>query len=88
MNFKKTFDIVGAIFGAVALAVSMVEAESETPGGGAAKKAEVIAKVTPLLKSIAPDAWEPVLIAFLPGLIDLLVFLANRSGFFAPSATP
>lgn len=82
MKFKKTFDLVGAIFGAVALVVATIEAENDAPGSGAAKKAEALAKLTPLLNSIVPDAWEGVLAVFLPTLVDLVVKAANASGFF------
>lgn len=82
MKFKSTFDTVSAIFGAVALVVATIEAENDAPGAGAAKKAEAVAKLTPLLNSIVPDAWEPVLAVFLPVLVDLVVKAANQTSFF------
>lgn len=83
---KKAFDLALTIFSVVALVVAAIEAENDAPGGGAAKKAQAIEKLLPILAPIVPDFLEPLLASLLPFVIDMAVKYANQSGFFGKPA--
>lgn len=68
---------------AVLLAVTAAELESGTPGAGAEKRERARALLSDAIDPWLPDWLDPVIDATAGFLIDAMVALANRTGFFA-----
>jgi hypothetical protein len=77
------FDIIKKAWAIIALCVLAVEMENQTPGAGAAKKQEACKRIKEALDPLLPDWLNPVVLGLTPMLIDAIVALANRTGFFA-----
>lgn len=68
---------------AVLLAVTAAELEREAPGGGEEKKTKASGLLFEAVDPWLPDWANPVIKAGASFLIDSMVALANRTGFFA-----
>lgn len=76
------FSTLKPVLMAVLLAVTAAELENEAPGGGAEKKARATELLVEAVDPWLPDWLDPVIGAAAGFLIDAMVALANRTGFF------
>ena len=79
---KIGMQIVSVVF----LAVTAAEMEHEGAGRGAEKKAAATARLTSTLDELLPDYLDPVIALSAGWLIDAVVVLLNRTGFFGQLA--
>lgn len=79
----KMFKQIQQAVATVALVVVAVELETEGAGKGAEKKALAQAKIQQALDPALPDWLNGAVYSAAGMLIDALVGLANRTGFFA-----
>lgn len=87
MNIKQTFEVVKTFLSLLAGLIALTELKAGAQDG-AAKKAEVLALLGDLAKKALPSAYVPVALALAPIAIDILVAVANSTGFFASSDAP
>ena len=76
------FDSVKQLVAVVFLAVVAAELESEGAGKGAEKKRAATEKLASVADALLPDYLNPVLAGCAGFLIDAVVTLINRTGFF------
>lgn len=81
------FDIVKKVFGTLLLLITAIEMQNTDPGAGAAKKAAVVAQLEHVVDPVLPTWIVPVVHGLAPLLIDTLVALANKTGFFTQLAS-
>lgn len=87
MNIKQAFESVRLFIALLAGLIALVELKG-TGADGAAKKAEVLQLLTDAAKKALPPSYLPIALALAPIAIDILVTVANSTGFFTPSAAP
>lgn len=80
------FKTVQSVLAAVLLAVTAAELEETAPGSGAAKRERAALLLQQAIDPWLPEWLDPVLGAAAGFLIDAVVSLANRTGFFASLA--
>lgn len=88
VTFRKAlamFKVAKQVIFAVLMVVMAVELQAE--GKGAEKKAAAAEQVRKLLDPLLPDWANPIVVTSTDWLIDVLVGVANRTGFFAQFAT-
>lgn len=77
------FASIKPVLAAVLLAVVGAELENDTPGSGAAKRERAALLLQQAIDPWLPEWLDPVISAASGFLIDAVVALANRTGFFA-----
>lgn len=77
------FSTVKPLLAAVLLAVTAAELENDTPGAGAAKRERAAELLMVAVDPWLPEWLDPVIATASGFLIDAVVALANRTGFFA-----
>lgn len=82
----KILKTVGSVVVAIGLVVVAVESETDGKGQGAEKKQKAQEKIKEILDPHLPDFANPIVYQAAGYLVDGLVALANRTGFFGSSA--
>ncbi len=81
------FETVKKVFGILMLLIAAAELQNTDPKSGAAKKAQVVSQLETQLDPVLPAWIVPVVHSLAPFLIDTLVDLASKTGFFASLTT-
>lgn len=87
MNIKHAFESVRVFVALLAGVIALVELKGAGTDG-AAKKAEVLVMLGDLARKALPAGYLPIAMALAPVAIDILVTVANSTGFFASSDGP